>query len=226
MVLVGLGADDRTRRMVSFLADSDIDISLITFHGFKENGTVLLARQIEIQPKITQTSAVTKRTNLEKLQQRVAKLGIEAFYYHLAEFFRNHIPGYEWPNQGGYSYYLPELMDTGSESSRVYTSLYVYDAHPGRVEIRLHGRAIEAAGLGFQSFEQKLRIPCKRRSDNGAEIWIKSQEEWDSARPCFEELCPIILEGWKKKREEKAAEEFKEAEQGSSESAEVDEAKV
>jgi len=227
MVLVGLGADDRTRRMVSFLADSDIDISLLTFHGFKQDSTVLLARQIEIQAKKPTTStAVTKRTNLEKLQQRVTKVGVDGFYYELAEFFRSQIPGYEWPNPGGFSYYLTEMTETGTATNRVYVSLYIYDAHPGKIEIRLHGRAVEAAGEGFQTFSKTAGVPCKQRSDGGVELWIKSRKEWDSIKPGFQELCPLILEGCKRNREKKAAEEFKEAEQTSSELAEIEEAEV
>ncbi|MBA7706315.1 hypothetical protein ES703_115167 [subsurface metagenome] len=39
MLLIGLSDDDRARRMVSFLAGSDIDISLITFHAFEKIGS-------------------------------------------------------------------------------------------------------------------------------------------------------------------------------------------
>ena len=104
MVLIGLGVDDRARRMVSFLADSDIDISLITFHAFEENGRILLARQVEVEakPPVGATS-ITKTLNLEKLQDRVEKLGIDSFYYKMAAFIRDQLPAYEWPNPGGYS---------------------------------------------------------------------------------------------------------------------------
>ena len=44
MVLVGLGVDDNASRMVSFLADRRIEISLLTFHVYQRNGETLLAR--------------------------------------------------------------------------------------------------------------------------------------------------------------------------------------
>ena len=47
MVLVGLGVDDRARRVVNFLAESQVDIQLMTFHAFREAGKLFLARQIE-----------------------------------------------------------------------------------------------------------------------------------------------------------------------------------
>ena len=47
MVLVGLGVDDRARRVVNFLAESQVDIQLMTFYAFREDGKLFLARQIE-----------------------------------------------------------------------------------------------------------------------------------------------------------------------------------
>ena len=41
MFLVGLGVDDTTERMVNFLAQEGLDISLLTFYGFKQDGKVL-----------------------------------------------------------------------------------------------------------------------------------------------------------------------------------------
>ena len=47
MVLVGLGVDTRATRMVEFLAERGVDISLLTFHGYEHEGRTLLARQEE-----------------------------------------------------------------------------------------------------------------------------------------------------------------------------------
>ena len=50
MFLVGLGADDRTERMVRFLAqNSGMDISLLTFHAFDYDGKTILAKQVEVE---------------------------------------------------------------------------------------------------------------------------------------------------------------------------------
>lgn len=47
MVLVGLGADTRATRMVEFLTERRVDISLLTFHGYRHADRTLLARQVE-----------------------------------------------------------------------------------------------------------------------------------------------------------------------------------
>ena len=48
MVLVGLGVDERTTRMVQFLAKG-VDIALLTFHGFNYNGSTFLARHVQVE---------------------------------------------------------------------------------------------------------------------------------------------------------------------------------
>lgn len=131
----------------------------------------------------------------------------------MSELFRDRLSAYEWPNPGGFSYYLVELTESGSESNRVYVSLYIYDTLPGKVQILFHPRAIEAAVNKFQSFKEKIsdRITIKR--DGAAEIWVKSLEEWEELVPHFTKLCAAISDGWKKKREEHVAAELQATEQ-------------
>jgi hypothetical protein len=214
LVLVGLGVDDRTRRMVSFLADGDIDISLVTLHGFKQGQGTLLARQVEVEAKAPEESTtVTMKKNLEMLQQNVEKLGVGEFYYKIAEFFRSQLPGYEWPNPGGYTYYLSEQTSSGTQSNFVYVSLYISNAFRGKTKIQIHPRAAKACSSSIEEYKGSIGGMLNMRNDGGAEIWIKSLSDWEHTKPNFDRLCPNIIEGWKKKREEKASEEFAEAKQ-------------
>jgi hypothetical protein len=87
LVLVGLGADERARRMVSFLANSDLDVSLITFYGFKRDGTVLLARQLDVEAK-PPPGGGQKTANVEKLRQRIKRLAVDQYYPAIAKFSR------------------------------------------------------------------------------------------------------------------------------------------
>ena len=65
MVLVGLGVDDRGRRVVNFLAESQVDIQLMTFYAFREDGKLFLARQIEGEsPRPDPGVRATKESNL------------------------------------------------------------------------------------------------------------------------------------------------------------------
>jgi hypothetical protein len=93
MVLVGLGADEKTKRMVSFLADSDLDISLTTFHGFQEGDNVFLARQVEVLSKPQKsTTTYGKKMKLEMLKQNVEAFGLKDYYYDISAFFRDKFP--------------------------------------------------------------------------------------------------------------------------------------
>jgi len=207
LVLVGLGADERARRMVSFLAESEVDISLITFHAFAEGDNLFLARQVEIEaePSIRVPSA-TKRGNLARLRQRAARLGVEEFFYEMVRFFQSRLSAYQWPNPTSFSFSLPELTESGSESNRVFVSLYLIEGRPGEVQVRVHPRAMAAASEVLGS-EETTCEGMNLRADGGAEIWIGSTEEWETVVPFFERLCEAVVAGWRKKRERQAHEE-------------------
>ena len=210
MVLVGLGVDEKTKRMVSFLSESDLDISLTTFHGFKKGEEIFLARQVEVQSRSSDlTAAITKKSNLERLRLRVKELGLEDYYYDIASFFRHQLPAsYEWPNQGGYSYSLPELAESGSQSNRVYVALYIHDSKPGCVQIYLHHRAVNASSSGFEELKKALPNRLNSRNDGSHDILVQSKGDWDDMKNHLEEFCPSVVGGWKKKREQQSKDEF------------------
>ena len=51
LFLVGLGADDATSRMVEYLNERRVDISLLIFHGFVHEGKTLLVKQVQVSDK-------------------------------------------------------------------------------------------------------------------------------------------------------------------------------
>ncbi len=210
MVLVGLGADERTKRMASFLSESDLDIALTTFHGFEQGEDVFLARQVEVQSRPPDsTPAFTKKSNLEKLRLKVKSLGLDDYYYDIATLFRNQLPpSYEYPNPGGYSYSLPELTESGTQSNRVYIALYIHDSKPGVAQIYLHHRAVDAASSGFEALGNALAQRLKKRNDGSYEMWLQSRNDWNEVKDHFEEFCPSVIDGWKKKREQQSKDEF------------------
>jgi len=213
MFLVGLGVDDRTRRMISFLAKNDIDISLITFYGFEREGNIFLARHVEIESKPPSPTTPTKKSNLEKLQKKVKDLHVDNYYYEISTFFRNKLSAYEWPNPSGYSYNLTELTESGSATHRVYVSLPLIDKHPGKVQIYLQPRAIEVSSDIFDSIKNSLGAKLKITSGGAAIIWVNSLQEWEKLRPQFDKICTAIVEGSKKKQEQEVVEEFQDASQ-------------
>ena len=70
MVLVGLGVDDTTERMVNYMASGGMDISLLTFYGFvNTDGKTLLARNVEVDSdRITVTQGPRSRHRNRRAQ--------------------------------------------------------------------------------------------------------------------------------------------------------------
>jgi ABC-type Na+ transport system ATPase subunit NatA len=81
MVLVGLGVDAAAKRIVEFLTQANLDISLITFYGFRQNGETFLARQVEVEARgPAQVARASKAENQAKLRQRLQETGLEDIY--------------------------------------------------------------------------------------------------------------------------------------------------
>ena len=80
MVLVGLGVDDTTERMVQFMVSSGMDISLLTFHGFVDtDGKILLTRNLEVDSTnvtISTTRKPSSRNRIAQFEERAAELGM------------------------------------------------------------------------------------------------------------------------------------------------------
>lgn len=74
MVLVGLGVDDTTKRMVNFIASSEMDISLLTFYGFVNiDGKTLLTRDLEVGRADAVVRASRKSSSRDRRSQFVER---------------------------------------------------------------------------------------------------------------------------------------------------------
>ena len=98
MVLVGLGADDVTERMVKFLAqNSSMDISLLTFYGFAYRGKTLLVKQVEVEgapeveprPARRRTSRAEHQANFDR---RIKTFGIRHLVDEVRVMFKENWP--------------------------------------------------------------------------------------------------------------------------------------
>ncbi len=119
MSLVGLGVDDTTERMVNFLAKNGMDISLLTFYGFEQDGKDLLARQMRVEGD-DDDSRQAKRTRRsqeefrELLDSRKRKYGISDLFDTVAKMFRENWPSsLESSNTHGLNFRLQKRSNTG-----------------------------------------------------------------------------------------------------------------
>lgn len=113
MVLVGLGVDDTTTRMVRFLAKG-VDIALLTFHGYAYECKTLLARQVQVEAvpepvKGRQGGRISdRRQRRELLEQRIEQHTAEwpqarELWDAVLEMFRENFPGVAEVPGGGAS---------------------------------------------------------------------------------------------------------------------------
>ena len=95
MFLVGLGVDNRTERMVNFLANnSNLDISLLTFQGFTYENKTLLAKQVKVGGKdILRGTRPSDEELFKDLLQRSERYGIATLY----DYVRGML-GDNWPS--------------------------------------------------------------------------------------------------------------------------------
>ena len=103
---------------------------------------------------------------------------------------------------------MPELTETGNQSNRVYVALYIYESKPGCVQIYLYERALNAASSSLSEFKDSIYNSMIPKKDGSCELWVKSKSDWEKIKIHFEKLCPAILEGWKRTREQQSKNEF------------------
>lgn len=203
VVLVGLGADDRSKRMVAFLARCDLDISLITFHGFRHAEHTLLARQVEVQARAGASSVKsTKQDNQAKLDHLLGSLGLKTAYEALATSLKAGLgpTAYRWPNANGYSFYLQEVSASGGPTNRSYVALYVNEKKKGQVQVHLQARAVEA--IGSEKLHELAKSAGSRaevRPNGTAELWLSAAEGNDAPKSMLLGLGELIFLGWKSK---------------------------
>lgn len=204
VMLVGLGVDERAKRMVSFLAKCELDISLITFHGFKQGGETLLARQVEVQRPSVESVKSTKRDNQAKLDKLLEALGIKQNYEEVTSAIKSGLgtSAYQWPNPAGYSFKLPEISAGGRPTNRSYLALYAPERQAGRIQVYLQAPAIEAAGEErLQQLAELMGSKLEVKPSGWGEIWIDGHKPAINYVETLTSLCQAIAVGWKTKME-------------------------
>lgn len=205
MVLVGLGADDRTQRMTGYLVQSGVNISLLTFHAFEKEGKVFLAKQVNVEgPAETgETTKYTKRSNLEALRLLAEKCAVKPLLESMTSFFRTELPAYEWPSRSSYSYSLIERTERGTPSYRVYVSVYIHEHRPKQLQLVFQRRAVEAAAGAFERLQEELPGSFLESSGN-LQVWIKSLSEWESLKESLKPVLVTMMDGWKARTREES----------------------
>lgn len=211
MFLVGLGVDDRTERMVNFLADNGVDISLLTFQGFARGDETLLARQMRVEPEDEPVSRASKRRpsaaeNRERHIRIAEENGLRDLFTDACEMFRNEWSHYRELHRAvaGVSFCLPSLAASGRRTNLSYARVDTWNAPiEGKIGITFPPRTIDLVGVdAFKPFIESLEYltwPRNRNPLTDPETQIEfqlTQDDWAEHKAKLSALTRAVYEAY------------------------------
>ena len=201
IVLVGLGADDRARRIVEFLAERGTDIQLLTFYGFHQDDKLFLARE-SVTPSVGRLvrehgAVATKEGNQEVLRRRAKELGLLDLLEKVRAFVEKGLGAYCWPGKTAYSFSLQAVTDEGRPTSRSYATLYVLQTPAHGLSLCFYPRASQAAGAeAAASFEAAVHGAKSRSKNYALEVRV-SEAEWEALKQHLQPFLAAVVSGWR-----------------------------
>ena len=208
LVLVGLGVDERTKRIVNFLAGMGVDIQLLTLQAFRSGDRILLARHVEtVEPtKARQRSASQKEENQRCLEELAEQQGVGELLSEVANFVDSRIPSYRWPGTTSVSYYLAEQTEAGKPTQRAYASLSVDRRTSGQLLFALPKRAVEVAPAAVESAVSSVSA-ARRTSKSLSALEVPvSTETWPGLQGPLDTLLKEVVKAWRVQVERRNAE--------------------
>ena len=204
LFLIGLGADERTERMVRFLAENTgMDISLLTFHGFAYDGKTLLARQVEVNAladpdprKPGQRLTAEERRAL--LESRIEGSGVSETYSAVVCMFDTNWPRFSTsPGVWGIS-----VKYQGRTFARVYLGERNETTEKRTVNIGFFPRAKELCLNEFKQPVSEIRPETWPRNrdpldDPDTEIHFQfTADEWEQHQERLSALTTAVYKAW------------------------------
>ena len=158
LFLVGLGVDDRTERMVNFLADKGVDISLLTFQGFLYEGKTLLTRLMRVEADdASEPRPATRRRSTAELRNSLINRANEFQVYDLfnevIDMFRQNWGGRSKPRNLGLTLRFRAPNESGKRTTRNYARI---DPEQGQVRIVFYPNAVELCKDEFRPLMNEI----------------------------------------------------------------------
>ena len=201
IVLVGLGADDRARRIVQFLAERGTEIQLLTFYGFHRNDQLFLARE-SVTPSVGRRirehgTVATKEGNLEVLRGRARELGLLDLLEKVRAFVEEGLDAYCWPGKTAYSFSLQALTDEGRPTYRSYATLYVLQAPTPGLSLCFYPRATEDAGSeATAAFMDAVQGAASKSKSYELEVRV-TEPKWATLQQYLTPFLTAMVAGWR-----------------------------
>ena len=203
-ILVGLGVDDRTERMVSFLAkNSRMDISLLTFHGFSYEGKTLLARQVSIESTAGRVEGdgpsgkQSRRQKWEQLIDRARDNRVHDLFLEAVNMFRGNWNRLD--ENPGKSRVGLRMWTLGESGMRKYNAYARVDVQADRVDLAFYPRTVALCPDKFQEVVRAMPFDTNPRGratnpiEAGTEIQFKfTSQDWQTHKNSVDGLTRAV----------------------------------
>ncbi len=203
MVLVGLGVDDATERMVNYIASGGMDISLLTFYGFVSNdGKTLLTRNVEVDSaKVSMKSHPKPRL---QFVERVEALNLSHLLNSMTGLVKKEFNN---PHTGDSTYQRSfRFSPPGGQGASVYTYIKTDEAN-NCLKLGFTPVAIKQLPDKFdkiQVVDGQIEKPKAFNKvtftdlgyDYDVEFYIHSGEDWDVRKEQITDLTQSVYEAY------------------------------
>ena len=210
MFLVGLGVDAKTERMVTFMANNGMDISLLTFHAFAHDGKTFLARQVHVeaadnpQPSVPKPP-LSRAEKMENLREQARENGVLGLFTDAQDMFRKSWPEYVDYAPGKWGIAI-RLLGTYTGKSRIPRSYARIDPIWGKVVILVfYPNAVGLCVDEFRRLSEKIPLkthpPDRDLRDGDVEAQFRlTPDEWETHKEELSALTKGVYAAWQEEQ--------------------------
>ena len=221
MMLVGLGTDARATRMVNFLKNQGVDISLLTFHGYEHEGKTFLARQVWVESDPTEEFRGRKESREERRRKRRLVIAEFAENHGVSDIFDEAIERFlklanrykprPLKSEYGYTFNASRPLKLPGHETSFNSPLSLRITQDGKMRVTFFPVSVHLCKRKFQEAEQSdpslfrhESPPNAPRTNDVPEQWycVLDRSGWDEHKETLFELAKAVSKEWNKTEQE------------------------
>ncbi|MCY3853352.1 MAG: endonuclease NucS [Gammaproteobacteria bacterium] len=207
MVLIAFDISAAAHRMVEFLAERGVDISLITFHGYQDDETrMLLARQTDrgIEARGA-SSKLSQRDARSRLEEHVKEIGLEDFWKDAVDTL-GEFSNYQHVTKNGITFYTKRDDDVQHDADVNLPGSHSVVIDPsGKIRIKFFPRAVDTSPEEFQKYKKDIGFECESppnaaKTEQSSKQWFceLDEKEWNMHKNILTKLAKNVHEKLKR----------------------------
>jgi len=196
LVVVGVGEDEAAARIIRFLSENGVDISMVYFQAFEHSGETLVARQVTVEPPEQPMSAALIRGERER-DRRTSLLeqvdALEDSLPGIRKIWDSAVAGFEAMFTEA-SFRPMRMMVDGRKGLKAHNVRAV--SWPNRLNFQILGRRHSAAAIEIDDLRKEFRVIffgayadlCKDDFEQAATEWKAAGldlDTWDPFRQVY-----------------------------------------